>query len=339
MLTNLRKALPARLRNKQQTRTSQRQAKSTSTMSSSNNNINNSSSNSQDIIHAAEKLRGSDKDLQEEAAVSVGPNATGAGKCPFSGATINGTADDGKDESKREPLPYQYIPLRMGGNGGTHKVSEGSRALIEHEVTLDDLKRMTHKFYENAFQDDTLDKFIRSHSDPHGDRFAKWIHQKLSGSNVWDRDRRTRDMTPHRVAGGRTAVVHDRSSAHAAAWYSPKRPPSDVGRHFTLEECRVWMRIHFWAMREAGIVEQSPSFADYYVRFIGHFVAVYERSATAFARESFRWSAKPSNIERYIKNGRKMTDVLGLRYGSAMNALPEEERYDDDWPYYQSDPQ
>ena len=124
-----------------------------------------------------------------------------------------------------------------------------------------------------------------------GARFAKWIHQKLTGSSVWDEDRYSRDLTPHAVAGGRTAVVHDRSSAHAAAWYSPKRPANEVGRHFKLDECRTWMRLHFLAMRESGVVEKSPSFADYYVRFIGHFVSVYEGSATKFARESFRWSA------------------------------------------------
>jgi hypothetical protein len=226
----------------------------------------------------------------------------------------------------------------MGGNGGTHKPSEASRAMVEQEVSLQDLKGMTHKFYEVAFQDYTLDKLIRSHSDPHGDRFAKWIHQKMSGSNVWDRDRQQRDLTPRPVAGGRVAVVHDRSSAHAAAWYSPKRSPGDVGKHFQLDDCRVWMRLHFWAMRESGLVERSPTFADYYVRMIGHFVAVYERSATQFARESFRWSAKPENMERYIKDGRKMKDVLGLRYNSAIKALPEEE-LDDDWPYYQTNPQ
>ena len=69
----------------------------------------------------------------------------------------------------------------MGGDGGTHRVSEGSRSLIENEVTLADLERMTHLFYEHAFQDVTLSKFIRNFDDPHGERFAKWIHQKLSG--------------------------------------------------------------------------------------------------------------------------------------------------------------
>jgi hypothetical protein len=230
--------------------------------------------------------------------------------------------------------PYHYVPLLMGGNGGTHQPSEGSKALLENEVTLDDLETMTNKFYEVAFQDITLDKFIRSHNDPHGARFAKWIHQKLTGSAIWDMDRRTRDMTPIEVAGGRTAVVHDRSSAHAAAWYSPKRPPKEVGRHFKLEECRVWMRLHFWAMRESGLVAKSPSFADYYVRFIGHFVSVYERSATKFARESFRWSADSKNIDKYLQDGREMKDVLHVSFWNAARDLPEEELEDDEWPYF-----
>jgi len=283
----------------------------------------------QDIKKAEHNLRNSDADLKEESFEAP------LGKCPFSspGGLIK------ESEGTEEALPYKYVPLCMGGNGGTHKPSKGSKALIEHEVSLKDLKSMTSKFYEYAFQDDTLDKFIRSHSDPHGGRFAKWIHQKLTGSNIWDKDRRSRDLTPHKVAGGRTAVVHDRSSAHAAAWYSPKRPAREVGRHFTLDECRVWMRLHFWAMRESGVVEKSPSFADYYVRLIGHFVGVYEGTAPMFARESFRWSANPKNIDRYIKNGRKMKDVLGVKHSGAIRGLPVEEAEDDDWPYSQENPQ
>jgi hypothetical protein len=278
--------------------------------------------NRNDIEKAAEKLLASDPDLRAEQEVEVT-----IGKCPFSTTT-----SQAKREAS-EPLPFHFVPLRMGGGGGTHKPSEGSRALIEQEVSLGDLMSMTEKFYDKAFQDATLDKFIRSHNDPHGSRFAKFVHQKLYGSTLWDEDRASRDLTPVRVAGGRTAVVHDRSSAHVAAWYSSKRPSNEVGRHFNLEESRVWMRLHFWGMREAGLVDKSPSFADYYVRFIGHFIAVYERSATQFARESFRWSAKPSNIERYINDGRQMKDVLGVKYSKALNDLPEEEAHDDEWPH------
>ena len=106
--------------------------------------------------------------------------------------------------------------------------SEASASLMD-EVSLDDLQRMTNKFDEKAFQDVTLDNFICSHNDDHGGQFAKWIHQKLSGSSVCTQDRQEWDTTPVTVAGGMHHVVHDRSLAHVAAWYSPKRPRQEVG--------------------------------------------------------------------------------------------------------------
>jgi hypothetical protein len=247
---------------------------------------------------------------------------------------VNGNAEKSiaefHDDTSR---PFRFVPLGMGGKGGTHVVTEGSASLLQ-EVSLEDLKKMTDSFYHKVFADSTLDKFIRSREDPHGDRFAKWIHQKLSGSYVWDLDRSVRDKTPVTVAGGLKHVVHDRSSAHAAAWYSPKRPANEVGRHFKLDECRVWMRLHFWALRESGLVEKSPSFADYYLRFIGHFVRVYESTAPMFARDAFRWSLDPINIEMYNREGR-MSDVLGLSFEEAIAQIPESEANDFEWPYNQ----
>ena len=96
----------------------------------------------------------------------------------------SGTVEVTTNKTDSSGCPFQFIPLAMGGQGRTHAVSEGSRRLIEEEVSLEDLHRMTDLFYEKAFQDQTLDKFIHSHDDPHGARFAKWIHQKLSGSQA-----------------------------------------------------------------------------------------------------------------------------------------------------------
>uniref|UniRef100_A0A7R9WWL5 Uncharacterized protein n=1 Tax=Craspedostauros australis TaxID=1486917 RepID=A0A7R9WWL5_9STRA len=293
-----------------------------------------------------EALRRSDEDLQHEAltaerdakSMTVVSDDDIAGKssikrCPFAHDNID--ADANHPAAKQHP--FRHIPLRMVGDSGrTHNHSSATKQLIEKEVSLQDLTRMTNQFYELAFQDATLDLFIRSHEDPHGQRFAKWIHQKLSGSTVWDDDRRYhRDTkTAHPVAGGYSVVVHDRSSAHVAAWHSLKRPPQDAGRHFTLEECRVWMRLHFWAMRLSGVMQQSPSFADYYVRFIAHFVSVYERTAPQFARDSLRWSADPDNIKRYIADGRKMNEVLGISFADAVSQVPQKEIDDDEWPYF-----
>jgi len=119
----------------------------------------------------------------------------------------------------------------MGGRGGTHVVSEDFMHLMS-DITVEDIQQMTDRFYKKAFQDETLDTFLRSHTDPHGSRFAKWIHQKLSSSTIWDDDRASRNKDSVRLARGHSYVVHDRSSAHVAAWNSVKRPPKEVGRNF-----------------------------------------------------------------------------------------------------------
>jgi len=238
--------------------------------------------------------------------------------------------------NKPNYVPYHFVPLRMGGNGRTHVATVESAGLVEEIGGLSTLKAMTESFYSKAFRDITLDKFIQSHADPHGDRFARWIYQKLAGGTLWDEERASRSDEPVKVANGHTIVVHDRTSAHVAAWNSPKRPSNDVGRHFKLDECRVWMRLHFWAMREC-VNEASPAFVDYYVRFIGHFVSVYESTAPAFARDSYRWSANQGNIEKYVKAGYRMDDVLGLSVGRALEQIPHDEANDDTWPYHQYD--
>ena len=288
------------------------------------------------IDSIVETFRRSDDDLQQEE--RGGQHDIQQQNAPKTESTTgfnNNSNKEISDSTKVKTYPFRFVPLKMGGDSGrTHVISSESRRLIHEEVALDDLLKMTSLFYEKVFQDPTLDKFIRDRSDPHGVRFAKWIHQKLSGSNVWDTDRRTRNLQPVTLADDIQHVVHDRSSAHAAAWYSPKRPSQEVGRHFQLDECRVWMRLHFWALRESGIIEQSPSFADYYVRFIGHFVRVYESTAPNFARDSFRWSANPSNIQEYIRNGRRMNDVLNLSLGKAKTQIPSVEANDNTWPYH-----
>ena len=98
------------------------------------------------------------------------------------------------------------------------------------------------------------------------------------------------------------------------------------------------MRLRFWALRESGLAERSPAFADYYVRFIGHFVNVYESTAPVFARESWRWSADPQNIQTYLDDGRIMKDVLGLTVEEAEVQIPDSEANDFVWPYHQYDP-
>jgi hypothetical protein len=267
------------------------------------------------------QLRASDDDLIQEAKGLSRTTASSdvehpSASCPFA------------NDNNIIPM---FVPLTI--NGRSHVASNKTSSIVMANITVEDLTRMTERFYELAFCDQTLDPFLRSHDDPHASRFAKWIYQKLvRGSTAWDKDRQSRDLTPVVLAGGTQHVVHDRSSAHVAAWYSSKRSPSIVGRHFQLDECRVWMRLHFYALRET-LMKSHPTFADYYVRFIAHFVRVYEGTAPSFARDSFRWSAEPENIKTYIRNGRVMKDVLGLALDEAQSQIPASELFDYEWPY------
>jgi len=216
------------------------------------------------------------------------------------------------------------IPLNVYSS--KHHASSETSALLVKMGGLEVLREFTNKFYEKVFADPHLSKFIRDQNEPHGERFATWIAEKFGIGTPWSEERQRRPQCPFHSHGRVFQTPHDRSSAHYAAWHSPHRESSKFGRHFKLDDCRVWMRLHFWAARETGLFDDAPEFMNYYVRFIGHFVSVYERTAPTFARESARWSANLENIERYIANGNRMDDVIDLLTNSAYAQLPQHER-------------
>merc|ERR1712232_625176 len=86
--------------------------------------------------------------------------------------------------------------------------------------------------------------------------------------------------------------------------------------------------IHFWAAREMGMFETEVGrcFMAYYVRFIGHFISIYSSKSPPFARESLRWSADPTNVQRYLAAGNVMDDVIGKPVEQALAELPPVER-------------
>lgn len=154
-------------------------------------------------------------------------------------------------------------------------------------------------------------------TEPHPKRFALWLEQQMTGAPVWNAERAERAMCPvHKTVGSGhntfVHVVHDRTSAHVAAWYSPKRPPAEQGRRFKLYDTRLWMRLHFWAAREAGLLA-VPAFAEYYADFIGEFAGVYEFTAPPFAREDMEWSASRDRIDAYVAAGRRMSDLEPIK--------------------------
>lgn len=234
---------------------------------------------------------------------------------------------------RREQQQETRVPLTMS-SGGSHKATPATRSLCRSIGGVEALTRMTERFYAKMFVDSHLDQFVRDHSDPHAVRLASWIAEKMGDGEPWSAERKVRPQCVVRLADGIQHVVHDRSSAHAAAWHSPKRAPEDVGKHFKLEDTRVWLRLMFWAAREEGLLDHA-AFGDWYVRFLGHFVRIYERTAPVFARDSARWSADPANTKAYLDAGCRMTDVIGQRYTTALAGLPAAEREDiGQWPYH-----
>jgi len=172
-----------------------------------------------------------------------------------------------------------------------------------------------------------------------------------------------------------TFPVHDRSSAHFAGWHCIKRAEPrvtqmgthKVGDRFKLDDARVWMRLHFWACRETGLfaggrawMQQGKcetatplqlEFENWYERFIGHFMRVYERSAPAFARVDSAWSdlrteAGHKNIADYLevqavpdyfeKGRHGMEDIVGQRNAREARAVAGLSAVDDGWPYNDS---
>lgn len=220
----------------------------------------------------------------------------------------------------------QFLTLNV--SHGAHFATRETRHLIHSIGGLPTLRRFTHIFYEKCFADPHIDKFIRKHSDPHGERFATWIAEKFGDGTPWTEERKTRprDVMSFGVHG-QEVVAFDRSSAHFAAWHSPKREAHKWGQHFKPDDARVWMRLHFWAAREAGLFEpQHAAFMDYYIRFIGHFVSVYSSKSPPFTRDSARWSADPRNIERYYASGNYMDDVIDKPVENELEKLPRHER-------------
>jgi len=230
--------------------------------------------------------------------------------------------------------------VRFNAYDGSHRSNASTRQLIQEVGGHPALYRFTHNFYQKSFADGHIDQFIANHDEPHPERFALWIQEKFGDGTPWTEERRTRPSKYMKFGHEVFEVAHDRSSAHFAAWHSPKRDPAKWGNHFQPEDARVWMRLHFWAARETGMFEHE-AFMDYYSRFIGHFISVYSTKAPPFTRDSLRWSADPQNIQKYLDAGRMMTDVIGKDVDRELAKLPAEERIytgsraRNAWPYEQ----
>ena len=115
----------------------------------------------------------------------------------------------------------QVYPLNVQHGG--HRPNSNTVRILDEAGGLPALRRFTTRFYKKAFADPHLDLFIRSHDDPHGERFATWVAEKFGHGQPWSQERSVRPRCPVSLGHGRETTVYDRSSAHFAAWHSPKR--------------------------------------------------------------------------------------------------------------------
>lgn len=247
------------------------------------------------------------------------------------------------EEIALDPKSLGYIPLRVVNR--TFQTTHDTSILLKAIGGKDSILKMTDIFYKKAFRDSILTKFIVDKNDPHFSRLGNWIVEKMGGEgNIWSAERKERAKCPvsRILSNGEAHVVHDRSSAHYAAWFSPLRPKIEQGEHFQLHESRVWMRLMFLSAREASLFQLCPSFETWFIRFIAHFVRVYEGTAPFFARESARWSLDEANVAAYLANSCSMgSEVIGsgrgVRKEIAFSQIPFEEATDYIWPYEQAD--
>lgn len=196
----------------------------------------------------------------------------------------------------------------------THQISQGTEELLQSIGGGDKLRQLCTRFYVLFMLDKVLSTFITNFDGPaaHGSRLGDWMVQKMGGEGEpW-------------TASGRWNM---REPSHYRAWNSTERPVALRGRKFKLDDCRIWMRLMFWAVRMLKLHEHKPFFR-WYVQFIGHFITIYEVTAGPYAAIEAEWSAHEQNLRRYEADGRIMLDVvpkphLFLRPDSPTNSRPE----------------
>lgn len=212
-----------------------------------------------------------------------------AARCPFLAQ-----AEEGAHSSRpARPVPLNVIDRK-------HHPSEATRDLLASIGGRDRLLAVTSRFYPKMFRDRQLSLFVQNFEDPHPERLADWIAEKMSGRAYWS----------SQLSSRQPDQPQDRSHAHYLAWHSPKRPRSQWGDHFKLDDAIMWMRLMFWSCREEGL--DSEPFLGWYTQFIGHFIRVYSSKAPPFVLAAVKWSQDPANLGKYEADGWLMKDVVGM---------------------------
>ena len=177
-----------------------------------------------------------------------------------------------------------------------HLLGENSAKLLEGVGGPERMVAMCDRFYKKVFKDSHINKFVTDESEPHAQRLGLWLAEKMGGKPYWSRIRHP----------------DDRSRSHAKAWRCPRREMEKMGQRFKLDDCRIWMRLMYWAGREEGL-DKHREFWQLFKKIIGYGIGIYEYTAPAYYIESAAWSNSERKIAEYvIENKRVMKDVIGV---------------------------
>lgn len=148
------------------------------------------------------------------------------------------------------------------------------------------LYKLMDRFYKKMFKDKEMTKFVHRQSDPHAERLALFVLQKMTGGCEWSSTRPP-------------GALH---TAHSDSINCPRREMEKRGVYFTSQDCRTWMRLMFWSVKEEKLDVISPRFFSWYVNFIKVFISFYLHSAGRFVEDSIEWSEDEENVEKYLKD-------------------------------------
>ena len=214
-------------------------------------------------------------------------------KCPIANTEL---MPDFKVESK---CPFHKQRHEKALNSSNKEKIYYTDELLSNIGGGDKIRQMCTRFYAHVFEDQTISKFmfVDDCAAAHGQRLGDWFIERMGGEG-----------TPWSDSGR----YGKRQSSHFRAWHSSKRPAEERGRRFKVDDCRIWMRLMFWSMREVGL-DKNPNFTEWFVSVIERFIGIYERRAPQYARKDFAWSEKKKNIDTYISDDFYMKDVVGQR--------------------------
>eukprot|EP00605_Chrysophyceae_sp_TOSAG23-4_P001223 GSChrysophyteH1.ASY1.ANO1.1333.1 assembled CDS len=232
-----------------------------------------------------------------------------AAQCPFADLNQNPIeVEPGSCPVHAHTRPGSFsIPssetINISVRGGTHQCTEQAAALLADIGGSDRIREACTRFYARAFLDETIKLFFFEDDGAaaHGKRLADWIIEK---------------MDPFQQPWTESGRLGQRQPSHLKAWNNSKRDAKDRGKHFDLKDTRIWMRLHFWAFRECGLLDHEP-FSRWFKQFIKHFIAVYEREAPPYVEQDAMWSKNPEHTQAY-ETEHRMADLLTNPGGRTM---------------------